>query len=83
MTQRVDFSLILNGKSKVFIEVKRVGEELDHHQEQLLNYAFKEGFELSMPIIFIMLPLQGAAKVMCGRSAAATGLARQKAMKPY
>jgi predicted type IV restriction endonuclease len=55
MTQRVDFSLILNGKSKVFIEVKRVGEELDHHQEQLLNYAFKEGFELSMPIIFIML----------------------------
>jgi hypothetical protein len=49
----------------------------------VLNYAFKEGFELSMPIIFIMLPLQGAAKVMCGRSAAATGLARQKAMKPY
>ena len=29
MTQRFDFSLNHNGESKVFIEVKRVGEELD------------------------------------------------------
>jgi len=42
-TGRIDYSLKINGKDRVFIEVKRAGEELDGHEEQLLNYSFKAG----------------------------------------
>ncbi len=47
-TKRVDFSLRINSLNKVFIEVKRPREELDTHQEQLLNYSFREGVKLSI-----------------------------------
>ncbi len=42
-SKRVDFSLRINGTNKVFIEVKRPNENLESHQEQLLNYSFREG----------------------------------------
>ena len=42
-SKRVDFSLRINGINKVFIEVKRPNENLEAHQEQLLNYSFREG----------------------------------------
>jgi hypothetical protein len=32
----------------VFIEVKRTNEELDRHQEQLLDYAFRAGVEIAV-----------------------------------
>lgn len=44
----VDYSLRVGGLNKVFIEVKRVGEELENHQEQLLNYSFQEGVKLAI-----------------------------------
>lgn len=46
--QKVDYSLRVGGTNKVFIEVKKVGERLENHQEQLLQYAFKEGVELAV-----------------------------------
>lgn len=46
--QKVDYALGYNGKIKVFIEVKKVNEDLEKHQEQLLNYAFKEGVKLAI-----------------------------------
>ena len=46
--KRVDYSLRIAGQNKVFVEVKRVGEDLDLHQEQLLSYAFQEGIELAI-----------------------------------
>lgn len=45
---RVDYSLRLNDSNKVFIEAKRIREDLENHQEQLLNYSFKEGIELAI-----------------------------------
>lgn len=33
---------------KVFIEVKRIREDLTRHQEQLLNYCFKEGVKYAI-----------------------------------
>jgi predicted type IV restriction endonuclease len=45
---RVDYSLRLNNHNKVFVEVKRLGEDLDRHQEQLLQYAFKHGVKLAI-----------------------------------
>lgn len=42
-SKRVDFSLRINSLNKVFIEVKRPYENLEAHQEQLLNYSFREG----------------------------------------
>ncbi len=45
---RVDYSLRINNHNKVFVEVKRLGEDLDRHQEQLLQYAFKHGVKLAI-----------------------------------
>lgn len=45
---RVDYLLKHANKPKVFIEVKRVGEPLENHQEQLLQYSFKEGVNLAI-----------------------------------
>jgi hypothetical protein len=45
---RVDFSLRIANQNKVFIEVKKIGEDLEGHEEQLLNYAFKEGVPLAV-----------------------------------
>jgi len=47
-SKRVDFSLRINNINKVFIEVKRPSENLEFHQEQLLNYSFREGVNLSV-----------------------------------
>ena len=44
---RVDYSLQIGGQSKVFIEVKRGGEALSSHQEQLLRYSFDRGVSLA------------------------------------
>ena len=46
--KRVDYALRHNGHNKVFIEVKKVGEDLERHQEQLLNYSFQEGVKLAI-----------------------------------
>ncbi len=45
---RVDYSLRINNHNKVFVEVKKLGEDLDRHQEQLLQYAFKHGVKLAI-----------------------------------
>lgn len=47
-SKRVDYALRHNGKNKVFIEVKKVNEDLEKHQEQLLNYSFQEGVKLAI-----------------------------------
>lgn len=46
--RRVDLALILSDKSQVFIEVKRPNENLEPHQQQLLEYSFKEGVKLAV-----------------------------------
>ena len=46
--RRVDYALRLANMNKVFIEVKRIGEALEDHQEQLLNYSFQEGVKLAI-----------------------------------
>lgn len=46
--QKVDYALRHSNTNKVFIEVKKVGEDLEKHREQLLNYSFKEGVKLSV-----------------------------------
>ncbi len=47
-SQRVDYSLRINNKDKVFIEVKRIREQLESHHEQLLKYSFQAGVGLSV-----------------------------------
>jgi len=47
-SKRVDYALRYDGKNKVFIEVKKVNEDLEKHQEQLLNYSFQEGIKLAI-----------------------------------
>lgn len=46
--KKVDFSLRYSNANKTFIEVKKIGEDLEKHQEQLLNYSFQEGVKLSI-----------------------------------
>lgn len=46
--KRVDYALRLVEKNKLFIEVKKPREDLENHQEQLLNYSFKEGVKLAV-----------------------------------
>lgn len=45
---RVDYSLRIDGKDRVFIEAKKAGEELDGHEEQLLAYSFKNGVKIAV-----------------------------------
>lgn len=47
-TRKVDYCLRQNKKNYAFIEVKRPSENLDEHQEQLLDYAFRQGIELAV-----------------------------------
>ena len=44
---RVDYCLKTVGQS-VFLEVKRANEALERHQEQLLDYAFRQGVKLAI-----------------------------------
>jgi len=46
--KKVDYALKHNDNNKVFIEAKKVGEDLEKHQEQLLNYSFQEGVKLAI-----------------------------------
>ena len=46
--RRVDYALRVGKSNKVFIEVKRPGEDLDKHEEQLLDYSFKQGVRLAV-----------------------------------
>lgn len=46
-TGRVDYNLQIGGQSKVFIEVKKGGEHLSSHQDQLLRYSFERGVSLA------------------------------------
>ncbi|WP_135605548.1 DUF5655 domain-containing protein [Methanococcoides sp. NM1] len=45
---KVDYSLRSNNKDRVFIEAKKIGEDLEKHQEQLLRYSFKMGVDLAI-----------------------------------
>jgi hypothetical protein len=45
--RRVDYSLRLNDTNEVFIEAKGAGASLENHEEQLLDYAFRQGVELA------------------------------------
>ena len=47
-TTKVDIALFCSDRCHVLIEAKKAGEDLDRHQEQLLNYAFKKGVELAV-----------------------------------
>lgn len=48
--RRVDYALRINNKSLVFVEAKRPSEDLDsgNHQEQLLEYCYRQGIELAV-----------------------------------
>lgn len=37
---KVDLAVQRNGANRIFIEAKRVGADLETHQDQLLRYAF-------------------------------------------
>lgn len=47
-SKKVDYTLRYNGKNKVFIEAKKVNEDLEKYQEQLLSYSFQEGVKLAV-----------------------------------
>jgi len=42
------YALRIKNSNKVFIEVKRVQEKLDNHQKPLINFALREGVDLSI-----------------------------------
>ena len=44
---RVDYALCLDGKARIFVEVKQAGT-FQKGAEQLLNYAFAEGMEMAV-----------------------------------
>jgi len=45
-SRRVDFALRVK-KDKFFLEVKNTGEDLGKHEEQLLDYSYRQGVELA------------------------------------
>lgn len=47
-SKKVDYSLKVDNQNKIFIEVKRAGEDLERHQEQILNYSFQEGIPIAI-----------------------------------
>lgn len=46
--KKVDYCLRHNGSNRIFLEVKKVSEELENHEEQLLMYCFEEGIKLAV-----------------------------------
>jgi len=46
--KRVDYSLRLTNRNLVFVEVKKPREELQNHEKQLLDYAFRQGVEIAV-----------------------------------
>ena len=63
--RRVDYALIPGSHNTVFIEVKRSGENLEGHQQQLLEYCFQEGVKLAAltngRTWWLYLPLQAGS----------------------
>jgi predicted type IV restriction endonuclease len=47
-SKRVDYALRVNNHNKAFIEVKKLGTDLEKHQKQLLDYSFQEGVRLAI-----------------------------------
>lgn len=47
-TERVDYSLRYEGNNKVFIEVKKVGTDLENHRKQLIGYCSLFGVKLAV-----------------------------------
>ena len=47
-SRRVDYALMPGTANAVFIEAKRLGENLVNHQQQLLEYCFQEGVRLAV-----------------------------------
>ncbi|MGC8776033.1 MAG: type I restriction endonuclease [Minisyncoccia bacterium] len=47
-SKRVDYCLRQNQQNLVFIEAKKINEDLENHQQQLLDYAFEEGIEMAI-----------------------------------
>jgi hypothetical protein len=45
-SRRVDYALRVK-KDKFFLEVKNTGEDLRRHEEQLLDYSYRQGVELA------------------------------------
>ena len=64
-TRRVDYALRPGSPNAVFIEVKRPGENLERHQQQLLEYCFQEGVKLAAltngRTWWLYLPLQAGS----------------------
>ena len=63
--RRVDYALRPGSANAVFIEVKRPGENLERHQQQLLEYCFQEGVKLAAltngRTWWLYLPLQAGS----------------------
>ena len=63
--RRVDYALSPGTANAVFIEVKRPGENLERHQQQLLEYCFQEGVKLAVltngKMWWLYLPLQAGS----------------------
>ena len=63
--RRVDFALRPGSTNAVFIEVKRPSENLENHQQQLLEYCFQEGVKLAAltngRTWWLYLPLQSGS----------------------
>jgi len=47
-SRRVDYALRVNNRSVVFVEAKRPGEDLVNHEEQLLDYSFRQAVDISV-----------------------------------
>lgn len=45
---KVDLAVQRGGVNRIFVEAKRVGADLETHQDQLLRYAFSEGVKLGV-----------------------------------
>jgi len=46
--RRVDYSLRIKDKNEVFLEAKKTSENLESHEDQLLEYSFRQGIELAI-----------------------------------
>ena len=44
----VDYSLAINNRNEVFVEVKRPSEPLEKHEKQLLDYSFHLGVDIAL-----------------------------------
>jgi len=45
--KRVDYALRIQGRNEFFLEVKKLGEDLETYEEQLLDYSFRQGVKLA------------------------------------